>query len=65
MDLKRLKEQFPYIIPKSENWYYNENTKRWISAKNLSSYLAFIITNEIDKQKSKFKQVDSFKQKRK
>jgi hypothetical protein len=65
MDLKRLKEQFPYIIQKSESWFYNEKTKKWIHSKNISNYLSFIIVNEIDSGKVKFKQIDSFKQKRK
>lgn len=65
MDSKRLKEQFPYIIQKSENWYYNEKTKKWIHTKTLSNYLSFIIVNEIDRSRTSFKQIDSFKQKRK
>ncbi len=65
MDANKLQKEFPYIKHKSENWFYNEKTKKWIHSKNISNYLSFIIVNEIDRGKVKFKQIDSFKQKRK
>lgn len=65
MDASKLQKEFPHIKQKSENWYYNEKTKKWIHAKNLSNYLSFIIVNEIDRSRTSFKQIDSFKQKRK
>lgn len=65
MDLDKLNKEFPYIKKKSENWYFNEKTKKWIHSKNISSYLSFIIVNQIDRSYIKFKQIDSFKQKRK
>lgn len=64
MDLKKLKEQFPEIKVKSEKWYFDTKTNKYISAKNIAKYLANKIVFELDTNKSKFKQIDSFKQKK-
>lgn len=65
MNNDELKKQFPYIKPKSENWYYDEIAKRYIHKSKISSYLANKIVFEFDKNKKGFNQIDSFKQKRK
>ena len=65
MDNNKLKEQFPFIDVKSENWYYNNLTKSWIHKDNISSVLAYYAVKDIDTNKKKFKQIDSFKSRKK
>lgn len=65
MDYDKLKKQFPFIEIKSENWYYNNLTKRYIHKDNIAKVLAYYVVNDFEKTKSKFNQIDTFKQKRK
>lgn len=64
MDINKLKAQFPFIDIKSENWYYNNLTKKWIHKDKISAVLAYYAVKDIDGDKKKFKQIDSFKSRR-
>ncbi len=65
MNLTKLKQQFPFITPKSEKWFFNELTNKFIHIDNLPKVLAYYAVKDIDSDRKSFKQIDSFKQKRK